>query len=123
MDPQRPSRTRAATAALLSSLFPGIGQLYNREWLKGAAMALLAIVLALTLHGATLGLVRSAVAMSATHAPLARIEQATDWQELALAMGNPAVAARARRTLLPPLLGLCGVVLWSMVDAYRHARS
>ncbi len=33
----RPGRRRQALAFVLSGVFPGLGQLYNREWVKGVA--------------------------------------------------------------------------------------
>ncbi len=120
--PSRARRTRAATAALLSSLFPGIGQLYNREWLKAAAMIAATLTLVLALHTAVGVLVREAAAVAAVEAPVVGLADPADWLALVPAMGHPAVVARARRTLLPPAFGLCAVVLWSMIDAYRHPR-
>jgi hypothetical protein len=122
MKPARARRTRPATAALLSSLFPGIGQLYNRDWLKAAAMIAATLTCVLALHTALGDLVRTAATVAAVEAPIAGLADPVDWQGLLLALGSPAVAARARHSLLPAALGLCVIVLWSMIDAYRHAR-
>jgi hypothetical protein len=122
MKPPRARRTRAATAALFSSVFPGIGQLYNREWLKAAAMIAATLAFVVALHTALGDLVREAVGIAAVETPVVGLADPVDWEGLLLALASPEVAARARRTVLPPAFGLCVVVLWSMIDAYRHAR-
>lgn len=38
------------------------------------------------------------------------------------AMALPGVQAEIRLVLLPALVTLCGLVGWSMIDAYRRAR-
>jgi TM2 domain-containing membrane protein YozV len=43
--PQENSRRRATMALILSGLFPGLGQLYNRQPVQGAAFLIAGIVL------------------------------------------------------------------------------
>jgi hypothetical protein len=43
--PGAPGRRRAAVALILSGVFPGLGQLYNRELVKGAAFLIAGAVL------------------------------------------------------------------------------
>lgn len=114
-------RTRAATAAFLSSMFPGLGQAYNRHWLKAATMFALTIVLVLGVRSAFASMLGAA----ATVQPLATgaaFDDDTLRLQLLAALTHPAVQSCARRFLLPPVLGLCALVIWSVVDAYRHAR-
>jgi TM2 domain-containing membrane protein YozV len=92
----QPSKS-PVVAALLSGLIPGLGQLYNKQWVKG--MAYLVGVIVLT---ATLGRIAdpSQLAGSAsTGAPLDHVGQ-----------------------IVILLLLLLGLVIWSMVDAARVAR-
>ena len=115
-------RTRAATAALLSSLFPGLGQLYNRDWTKAAAMIGLTIALFVAVNGALVGIADTAVAVAHVSPLLGPADGEAFWSELLPAMAHPGVQEHARKALLPPVFALCGIVLWSMVDAYRRAR-
>lgn len=79
-------------AAFLSGIFPGLGQLYNRQWLKGL---LFAVVAALTGFG-----------------PLSPLNVDID-------LDAPAVGLR---TLLIASLPFLAIALWSVVDAFRCAR-
>ena len=88
MSPNR----RAWVAVVLSGLFPGLGQLYNRERLKGALFVIGGVV---TGFG-----------------PFSALD--VDISPDDLADGLLAVA----RASLPFLL----VALWSVIDAYRVAR-
>jgi hypothetical protein len=85
-------RRRPLLAAVLSGLFPGLGQLYNRERLK----ALLFLI------G---GVVASAGPFSLS--------------DVDIDLDNP--AAGMRNVLLASLPFLI-VALWSVIDAYRTAR-
>jgi hypothetical protein len=85
-------RRRPLVAVVLSGLFPGLGQLYNRQWLK----ALLFLVgAALTGFG-----------------PLSPLDVNID-------LDDPAASLRKALLLSVPFLA---VALWSVIDAYRTAR-
>jgi len=118
----RGSRTRAATATLLSSLFPGMGQLYNREWAKAAVMITLALTLLIAVKVALASVLAAvgAVAMSAFQ--MGDLERGEAWAHLLPALVHPTVQSCVRRRLLPPLIALCVLLLWSMTDAYRGVR-
>ncbi|MGD0946965.1 MAG: DUF5683 domain-containing protein [Candidatus Binatia bacterium] len=79
-------------AAVLSGLFPGLGQLYNRERWK-----------------ALLFLIGGAVTATV---PLSLLDVDIDLDNLAAGMRNMLLAS------LPFLV----VALWSVIDAYRTAR-
>jgi TM2 domain-containing membrane protein YozV len=115
------SRSRAATAAFLSSVFPGLGQLYNGAKAKAAAMA----ALALLFLGVATRALEQLVALAAGHAGVGGLIalQGHDGPErLLLALSQPGVQREVRHVLLPAVLALCGLVCWSMLDAYRQAR-
>jgi len=79
-------------AAVLSGLFPGLGQLYNRERLK-----------------ALLFLIGGVVFAAGPFSPL----------EVNIDLDNPAAGMR---NLLLASLPFSVVALWSVIDAYRTAR-
>ena len=114
----RGGRTRAATAALLSSLFPGMGQLYNRDWAKAAVMITLALALLIAVKAA-LASVLTAAGAAAMGLQMTDLERGEAWAHLLLALSHPTVQSCVRRRLLPPLIALCVLLLWSMTDAYR----
>jgi TM2 domain-containing membrane protein YozV len=112
-------RAHALGAAFLSSIFPGLGQLYNRHWVKAVAMIALA--------GGLLAAVMRALGAIATGiaATVPTIDLADPWtlqRQLVSVAGDPAFHANVRWRLLPPVLALCAVLLWSVVDAYVIAR-
>jgi hypothetical protein len=80
-------------ALILSAIFPGLGQFYNRHWFKGLGF--------FVGSGMLSGIVGESVS----------IED--------LATGNVSGAGQA----LGLLLALLGLLVWSMVDAYRSARN
>ena len=82
----------SVVAVLLSGLFPGLGQLYNREWMKAA----------LFLVGA----------MLTGFGPLS---------PLAVNIDLDAPAAGLRRAVLLSIPFLA-IALWSVIDAYRSAQ-
>ena len=86
------SRRSPLVAVLLSGLFPGLGQLYNRE----KAKALLMLVL-----GAVTGF-----------APLGGVDISLDPDQAAAGLLKLALAS----------LPFFAVAAWSIVDAYRVAR-
>ena len=88
--PMSPSR-RAIVAFILSGVFPGLGQLYNREWIKGAAFVLAGLALSWFLGRAL----------------------PSDLEALA--------AARLDPSALGALGLLLAIWLWSVVDAWRRA--
>lgn len=90
----RSTRHRAVAVAL-SLLFPGLGQLYNRDWRKGGLFVLGGL---LTGFG-----------------PLQPIDTSA-------VMGDPIAGLRATLLAALPFLAL---VVWSAIDAYRlpHERS
>ena len=79
-------------AVLLSGLFPGLGQVYNRQWLKALLFFLGA---ALTGFG-----------------PVSPLNIDID-------LDDPVAGLRKALLLSVPFLA---VALWSLVDAYRTAR-
>lgn len=83
--------SRKLVALILSGVFPGLGQLYNREWAKGGAFVIAGLVLS--------GLVTRALPR--------------DLETLASAP----LSART----LGVLALLLGVRAWSAVDALRQA--
>lgn len=92
MSPQRPALgRRRAIALILSGVFPGLGQLYNREWIKGAALVIAGLVLSWVLGRA-----------------LPRTLEA-------------ALAAPVAPSGLWALGLLLVIWLWSVVDAWRRA--
>ena len=82
---------RKLLALILSGVFPGLGQLYNREWGKGGGLLL-----------AGLGL--SWLAMRALPGDL-----------------DALVNAPLPATVLGALVLLLAVWIWSLVDAWRRA--
>jgi hypothetical protein len=118
---RRGTRARAGTAALLSSIVPGLGQLYNRDWLKAVSMGAGTLALALVVKG-VFGRVL-ATALSATPGAGVTVGgQSDSMLQLVAAMTLPEVQSQIRGVLLPALAGLCALVVWSMIDAYRGAR-
>ena len=118
---RRGTRARATTAALLSSVFPGLGQLYNRDWLRAGLMGAGAVVLGLMIKG----VLAHVLGMAVSPAPGGAIAAASHGDlslQLLAAMARPSVQTEIRRVLLPALLGLAGLLGWSMIDAYRRAR-
>jgi hypothetical protein len=85
-------RRRPLLAAFLSGLFPGLGQLYNRERRKAALFAIAGV---LTGFG--------------------------PWSpaDVDIDLGDPAAALRS---LLLASLPFLAVALWSVIDAYRVAK-
>ena len=118
---ERGTRARATTAALLSSVFPGLGQLYNRDWLKAAVMGAGTVALAFVIKGVLAHVLGLAVSPP-SGGGIAALAQADLSLQILNAMARPGVQAEIRRVLLPALLGLAGLLGWSMVDAYRRAR-
>jgi hypothetical protein len=116
------THTRAATAVFLSSLVPGAGQFYNRDWTKAVAMLGASVWLLLAVKTAMAGMVETAAALAVAEPAIRRAADQIAIPEIVLALAHPALQARARWTLVPPVLGLCVIVLWSMIDAYRQAR-
>jgi arabinogalactan oligomer / maltooligosaccharide transport system permease protein len=78
-------------ALILSGVFPGLGQLYNRDWLRGAAFLIAGVLLSWLV---TRALPRDLEVLAS--APL------------------PAIALGALALLL-------AVWIWSVVDAWRRA--
>ncbi len=118
---RRGTRARAATAALLSSVVPGLGQLYNRDWLKAALMGAAAVGLGLVIKDGVARVVSTAMAATpATGIPAAGPADPT--VQLLAAMALPGIQAEIRQVVLPALLGLSALLIWSMADAYRRAR-
>ena len=116
------SRTRAATATLLSSLFPGLGQLYNRDWAKAAVMITLALALLIAVKAALASVLAAAGAVAMSALQMTDLERGEAWAHLLPALVHPTVQSCVRRRLLPPLIALCVLLLWSMTDAYRGGR-
>lgn len=98
-------RRNPVVAVLLSGVFPGLGQLYNRQWLKavlflaGGAAALK--LLLLFAGGAELAL------------------EALNSVDPDIALEN--LTGELRKVLLASL-PLLAIALWSVFDAYRTAR-
>ena len=84
-------RRRRTIAVFLSSLFPGLGQLYNRQRGKAALFAIGGIL--------------------AAYGPLSPVDVDID-------LGNPAAALRS---LILASLPFLVVAIWSVLDAYRNA--
>ena len=87
-----PNRRGALIAAILSGFFPGLGQLYNRQWIKAV----------LFLAGGTI----------TAFGPLNPLNMDLD-------MSDPAAALRRLLVASSPFLA---IALWSVIDAYRVAR-
>ncbi|HXF94191.1 MAG TPA: DUF5683 domain-containing protein [Nitrospiraceae bacterium] len=86
-----------AIAAFLSALFPGLGQLYNGQWAKGAAFFFVALLI--------IGALLSAIDVE-------RFEQSLLADEVPSNLG----------LLLTLAAFLLLLALWSIVDAMRMAR-
>jgi signal peptidase I len=82
---------RKTTALILSGIFPGLGQLYNHEFLKAALFVIPSVGLS--------WLVTRAISVD----PLALIERG------------------ASPTVILAMLVLLAIWLWSVVDAWRSA--
>lgn len=80
-------------AAVLSAIFPGLGQFYNRQWFKGIGFFIGSGVLS--------GIVTERFSVDEL--------MAGDTSHV----GN----------VLVSLMVLLGLLVWSMVDAYRSAKS
>jgi hypothetical protein len=92
-EPGAPAPRRSPfLAVVLSGLFPGLGQLYNRERLKALLFLIGAVVTAV--------------------GPLSPLDVNIDPDNLAAGMRNVLLAS------LPFLI----IALWSVIDAYRTAR-
>jgi hypothetical protein len=115
------TRTRAATAALLSSMLPGLGQLYNRDWLKAGLMGATAVALAFVVKGVLARVLDIAVS-AVPGSGIAAAGHGDPSLRILSAMALPSVQADIRQVLLPSVLGLCALAAWSMIDAYRRAR-
>ena len=98
-------RRNAVVAVLLSGIFPGLGQLYNRQWLKAA----------LFLAGGVAAL--KVLLLFAGDAQLAL--EALNSMDPDIALEN--LTGELRKLLLASL-PLLAVALWSVFDAYRTAR-
>jgi hypothetical protein len=85
--------TNPRVAAILSAVFPGLGQFYNRHWLKGLGFFIGSGML--------------------TEAISERISVDN------LLAGDISGAGK----LIGLLLVLLGLLVWSMVDAYRSAKT
>jgi len=118
----RGGRSRAARATLLSSLFPGLGQLYNRDWAKAIVMITLALALLIALRAALASVLGAAGAVAVSVIQMTDLERGDAWEHLLPALAHPTVQSCVRRSLLPPLIALCVLLLWSMTDAYRGGR-
>jgi hypothetical protein len=86
-----------AIAGILSGLLPGLGQLYNRQWGKGAAFLIGALILDAVL-GVSTGFIKLLESASRRLSP----EEAS--------------------TLLVNSIPFLALALWSVVDAVRTAR-
>jgi len=117
---RRGTRTRAVTAAFLSGLFPGLGQLYNRDWVKAAVMMTLTAVLLIEVKAALASVLAAAGAVILAVVEIGDLERGAAWSQLLPALAHPTVQSRVRQSLLPLLFAVCAVVLWSMADAYRR---
>ncbi len=86
-------------AALLSALMPGLGQFYNRQWLKGAGflVATLVVDASLGVTSETMNVLQSAF--------------------LGAPGGNVEVGSLVLR-----MLPLAAIALWSITDASRSAK-
>ena len=119
MAAHRKRRGHAVTAAFLSAIFPGLGQLYNRDRVKAGVMIVLAVGLLVTVTQA-LGSLATVVAATIPEIDLLRA-QTLERQLLAVAQ-DPALHTVARWRLFPSFLALCAVLFWSVVDAFVAAR-
>jgi hypothetical protein len=119
---RRGSRSRATTASLLSSLFPGVGQLYNRDWGRAMVMFSLAVALLLRVKASLTRVVLAAAHAGATGPEAIPADNHDLLRQLLPLLADPTVQADIRYGVLPLSLGLCALVLWSMVDAYRSVR-
>jgi len=113
-------RGRAATAALLSSIFPGAGQAYNGQWLKAFVAAALALSLLLVL-ATSLASVLAAAGANLIAAD-GVLTPASMERQLIPAMMNEAILTDIRARILPSAVLLLAVGLWSVIDGYRVAR-
>ena len=84
---------RPMVAAFLSAIFPGLGQFYNRHWLKGIGFFIGS--------GMLFEMISERLSIEALMAG-----------DLS-GVGNVFV----------PLLILLGLIVWSIVDAYRSAKT
>ena len=86
-------RRKKVVALVLSGIFPGLGQFYNRQHVSGALFLVAGIILSWLLG------------------------RATPADPLALARPG----FRPGADLVVPLLGLLAVWVWSLADAWRAA--
>ena len=89
------SSTRVGMAAFLSALFPGLGQFYNRQWIKGVGFLVGIVIL-----DAVLGVSAEAMMM----------------------LQGSATAPIDPGKVLLRLLPLLALALWSVADAARVAK-
>ncbi|MBI1814648.1 MAG: hypothetical protein HYR72_06705 [Deltaproteobacteria bacterium] len=87
-----PPRRRPAVAVVLSSIFPGLGQLYNREKLKALLFGVAGVVTAF--------------------GPFSPVDVEIDLSDPTPGLHNVLVAS------LPFLV----IALWSVIDAYRASK-
>ena len=80
-------------AAVLSAVFPGLGQFYNRQWFKGFGFLIVSVVLTQ--------------------------KMAEEFSIEIFLEGDRSGTAKG----LGMLLTLMGLLIWSMVDAYRSAKT
>ncbi len=87
------SATRRIVAPLLSLFLPGVGQLYNRNWLKGILFILVVMLFS--------GWLR---------------------REMIVKGANSAAALTHSPYVVLALIVLLGFGIWSVLDAYRTAK-
>jgi Family of unknown function (DUF5683) len=85
------TRRPQAIALILSGVFPGLGQFYNRRYVKGGIFFVAAAALSW---------------FTGREVPV-----------------DPLALTQPRVELVLPLLTLLGLWLWSIIDAWRSARS
>lgn len=89
---------KAGIAALLSAVFPGLGQWYNRQWLKGTFFLAAAIL--------AIGWTWTSIP------PLDSVLHSLESGEPITGLGD----------VILSLLVLLAIVLWSIIDAWRSSR-
>jgi hypothetical protein len=99
-----------------------MGQLYNRDWLKASMMITMAVVFMVAVKIALVRILATADTLMTSPLQLGSLDSARMWAQFLPALAHPTVQSCVHRTLLPPLVGLCAVLFWSMRDAYRRGR-